>query len=378
MDICLNTFFLRIIYLVKVAINLIKFVIPIALIIKTAIDLYKNMINSNNETLPNIGKRLLAAIIVFLVPTIIDLVMSSLVKNYKESNNVITTCYEFANLEYIKTLEEEKATEELELYLSEKEKALDEASKRAAAIRKIVESNNVKAEVGEYANNKNKIKCGTGSQYNIGLFNAVRAAGYKTREGVVAAALYVSSYINVHIPYFWSGGHFHTYDGYKDSGDNFIGIPDKWGCNVKMMGPGTDVQKPNQRYPFGTDCSGFIAWAIYNGGYYTGNTGQKLIISTDTPGVISGAGSGSQPETMSFSKAKGKMKPGDIVYKSGHVGLIVQIENNTVYIAEEKGAAYGLIISKTKMGSGSYSHVLLMDKFYENYQKNKPLYIGFS
>ena len=143
-------------------------------------------------------------------------------------------------------------------------------------------SNQNALKIGENSNNNNAIKCDTGSNYNTELYNNVRSAGYKTREGVVAAALYLSSHIDVHIPYFWSGGHNHTYNGYKDYGENMLGVPDKWGCQVKMAYGGTDLQKDGKLYPFGIDCSGFINWAILNGGYYAGNgLKDSVIVSTN-------------------------------------------------------------------------------------------------
>lgn len=375
MDICLNTVFLRILYYFKLFMTIIKFAIPLLLIIKITIDVYKKMINPEMEV-KNIKNRIIAAIIIFLVPTVVDGLMGMIGKIINDDYNGLAVCYEFANLEYIEAIEEERREEELEEYLSEQEKALNEREKQMAAYRRIVESRQVVAGIGEYANNKNMIQCNSGSQYNTGLFNAVRHAGYKSREGVVAAALYLSSHINIHIPYFWSGGHFHTYSGYNDSGDNFIGISDKWGCDVKMMSPGTDKQKPNNKYPFGMDCNGFVAWAIFNGGYYTGDPKQKITVSTTTPGSIGGA-DGFQPETISFSQAKGKVKPGDIAYKDGHVGLVVEVNDQYVSIAEEKGYDYGLVISKQKYGQGGFTHIALMDNFYNNYKKDIPLYSIF-
>ena len=224
------------------------------------------------------------------------------------------------------------------------------------------------------SNNKNMIKCNSGSNYNTNLYNNVRTAGYKTRNGVVAAGLYLSSHIDVHIPYFWSGGHFHSYNGYSDKGDNFMGVPNKWGCQVKMAFGGTESQKNGSPYPFGLDCSGFVAWAIFNGGYYTGDKNQEIYISTSSvPGSIGGI----RVSNVSVRNAKGSIKPGDIAYKNGHVGLVVAVSNNGFTVAEERGYKYGLVITEHKYSKSTFTNIVLMDNFYNNYKKGTSLWNGF-
>ena len=207
------------------------------------------------------------------------------------------------------------------------------------------------------------------------LFNTVRSAGYKSREGVTAAAIYLASHIDVHIPYFWSGGHFHSYNGYSDTGENLIGVADKWGCDVKMAFGGTDKQKNGVAYPFGMDCSGFLAWAIFNGGYYTGDSGQSIRISTDStpPSSIGGI----SVSSVKTSNAKGKIKPGDIAHKSGHVGMVIAVSDSGFTIAEEMNYANGLVVTEHKYSSSRFTSIILMDNFYANYQKGKTLWSKF-
>lgn len=373
---CLQPFFLRIIYYLKIILQIIRFVIPILLIFKMGLTFYKGLINpSEKAPIKNVTGKIIACVIVFLVPTLIKLIMALIEQiigvNYY---NGVTECYTFANMEYIKILEQNQLDEAMNTYLTEREQALNDYEKMKLALERVAQSNKQINSVGEYANNKNMIKCGTGSQYNTGLYNNVRTAGYKTREGVVAAALYLSSYIDVHIPYFWSGGHFHSYYGYNDSGNNFMGVPNKWGCDVKMAYGGTDVQQDGVAYPFGMDCSGFVVWSIYNGGYYTGSESQQLRISTSSvPSSIGGI----SVSSVTFKNSKGQVKPGDIAYKSGHVGLVVEVSGNKIKIAEEKGYKDGLVITEHSYSSKSFSHIVLMDNFYNNYQKDKPLWEGF-
>ena len=376
MSLCLQPFFLRIIYYLKIILQIIRFVIPILLIFKMGLTFYKGLINpSEKAPIKNVTGKIIACVIVFLVPTLIKLIMALIEQiigvNYY---NGVTECYKYANKDYIETLEKIQLEEAEKLYLTKKEQGLANYEKVKLTLEKIVQSNKQVNTVGKYANNTNMIKCGSGSSYNSNLYNNVRTAGYKTREGVVAAALYLSSHIDVHIPYFWSGGHFHSYGNYKDKGDNFMGVPDKWGCNVKMAFGGTGAQKNGIAYPFGMDCSGFVVWSIYNGGYYTGDENQKIRFSTSS--LPSSIGNIKVPN-VSLKKSKGQVKPGDIAYTKGHVGLVVEVTGNKIIIAEERGYKYGLVITEHTYSNSRFSHIILMDNFYSNYQKGKSLWEGF-
>ncbi len=375
-SLCLQPFFLRIIYYVKIILQIISFIVPILLIIKIGLTFYKGLINPDDKgEFKHITGKIIACVIIFLVPTLIKLFMG-LVEQIIGVNyyNGVTECYKFANKDYIKVLEKIQLEEAEELYLSKQEQGLANYDKMKLALERVVQSNEQINTVGSNANNTNMIKCGTGSKYNTALYNNVRTAGYKTREGVVAAALYLSSHIDVHIPYFWSGGHFHSYNGYKDTGTNFMGVSNKWGCDVKMAFGGTGLQKNGVAYPFGMDCSGFVVWSIYNGGYYTGDESQQLVFSTSS--VPSNIG-GIKVSNVSFKNSKGQVKPGDIAYTKGHVGLVVEVSSNKITIAEERGYKYGLVITELSYSSSRFSHIVLMDNFYSNYQKGKSLWEGF-
>ncbi len=380
-ELCLNPFFLRVLYLSKIILNIMRFVVPIVLIFKIIIDVYKQVINPQNEDgRKKIINRVMASIVIFMVPTLVSLLTTfiSFVVSYSP-NESLNVCKEFSNLDYIKELEKNRTEDEIKLYLGENEQNYNSYELQAEAIRKIVESNKVSAGVGEYANNHNMIACGTGSTYNTGLFNAVRSAGYKTREGVVAAALYLSSHIDKHIPYFWSGGHLHSYkdaDGalIKDYGENSIGVSNKWGCPVRMDFGGTNKQKDGVLYPFGLDCSGFVNWAILNGGYYTGGSSEHISVGTGSS-VFSSIGD-IRVQSVSAKNAYGKIKPGDIAFKKGHVGLVVEVKQDHYTVAEEMGYDYGLVISEISYGD-RFTDIVLMDDFYSSYKSNTPLWNGF-
>lgn len=88
--------------MIKIGLNVIRFVVPIGLIIMTVIDVSKNVFNPDEkDTMKKIGTRLIAAIIVFLVPTIINLLFKVIEvgvgDDYKNGDNLnIFECWESA------------------------------------------------------------------------------------------------------------------------------------------------------------------------------------------------------------------------------------------------------------------------------------------
>ena len=113
----------RLIYLLKVALNLIRFVIPILLIIKITLDVYKAIINGNDEKqeiLKKSSTRILAAVIIFLVPTLISLLFSFISTFSGEGNTYktsFTSCYTSVNQELLsklKKIEDDKLSEKEE------------------------------------------------------------------------------------------------------------------------------------------------------------------------------------------------------------------------------------------------------------------------
>lgn len=111
-NICDTEGFLRIVYFIKLAMNILRYVIPIILIVMITIDLLKNTINpKNKDGMKKITNRLIAAVIVFLVPTVIDIFMGITAYFFEDSvnhtnrtNYTITSCYTNANLTCINNI----------------------------------------------------------------------------------------------------------------------------------------------------------------------------------------------------------------------------------------------------------------------------------
>ncbi len=105
--ICDTKGFLQVVNLIKIFLNILRFVIPIILIVMLVLDLLKNVINPNEkEGMKKIYTRVIAAVIVFLVPTIINLIMS-LINDVNGTNYdySISNCYVNANSSCIENID---------------------------------------------------------------------------------------------------------------------------------------------------------------------------------------------------------------------------------------------------------------------------------
>ena len=104
---CENPGILRIIYFAKILINIARIAIPIGLIVIGTIDFSKSVINSDEKeqkkTLNLFIKRIIYAVVVFLVPWIVEVLISFLGDLTSDLN--WTDCITNANSETIKELE---------------------------------------------------------------------------------------------------------------------------------------------------------------------------------------------------------------------------------------------------------------------------------
>ena len=187
-------------------------------------------------------------------------------------------------------------------------------------------------------------------EFNKLIENNVDKAGYGTRAGVVAAAVTLIAEMGNNydkkIPYFWGGGH----------GDGIAtGAKARWGstdCHTYANG---------QDYNYcGLDCSGFVPWAINNGGF---NVHQNLAGNFQ---YLSGA------KRVTLSSSQAVIQPGDILESSHHVVLVVGIddEKKQYICAEASGNQYGVQFTRRPFADGEYWGVN-MDGYYANNAKSK-------
>lgn len=93
---------LRVVYLVKVAFEILKLVIPILLIIMCMLDIIKSIMGKegwDKKVTKKIVSKILAAVLVYLVPTFINLGLSAL----GEANFTLGTCWKEATSENVNT-----------------------------------------------------------------------------------------------------------------------------------------------------------------------------------------------------------------------------------------------------------------------------------
>lgn len=132
--ICENVFYLRIIYYARLLLDIIRFVIPIILVVKLILDIYKGIINPNDkgELKKAIVEKITACIIVFLVPTLVSLVVS-FVENIMETTIDYKKCYENATLDNINHIIEAELAKEKE---KEEQESIENKNKYDQAVEK--------------------------------------------------------------------------------------------------------------------------------------------------------------------------------------------------------------------------------------------------
>ena len=183
-------------------------------------------------------------------------------------------------------------------------------------------------------------------EFNKLIENNVDDAGFGTRAGVVAAAVTLIGELGdnygVKVPYYWGGGH---YDGV------IIGAHHYWGSD-----PDCTTYANNQTYDYcGLDCSGFVPWAIKNGGFK-----MSQMLAGDFKNIR-----GAEKVTLKSNQAV--LQPGDLLESEGHIVLVVGIdeEANKYICAEASGNQAGVLFTRRSFKDSGYWGVN-MDGYYGN------------
>lgn len=219
---------------------------------------------------------------------------------------------------------------------------------------------------------------------DLTLKNRIDEVGYKTRAGVVAAARFLTLEFDKKIPYFYENGRLNNYgeqryvDGegryyhqglylnssrYESIIASFTG-PAAWGCKLKQY---QDAKfygfVPGVKYPNGLDCSGFVSWALLNGGFDVKDSGAGDIISIKDDLYDLGT-----KEKLNKTLLKSqKIKVGDLIAYPGHMAIIIGIDlDENYYIAESLPQYKGLVVNKydRKTLLETFTDVMLMDEVY--------------
>ena len=197
------------------------------------------------------------------------------------------------------------------------------------------------------------------SSYNRELANLVLEYGPKTRDAVAASDEYLAKFPFM-IAYSWGGK------------SKAPGINSEWGCSkgtslhdgklvcTKVTGDSTCI--------YGMDCTGYTAWAYINAGF------DPSIIRTSEQSEGRWGNFIARQHRYTFRGNPDKVaqiKPGDIVHKPGHVGIVIGTDETRIKVANMVG---GIIITYLNKSNGaslnhqqSFEDFVLMDEFFEMY-----------
>ncbi len=211
------------------------------------------------------------------------------------------------------------------------------------------------------------------------LRSRVIEMGEGSRGGVLAAARFITLEFPYTIGYFNENGRLngHGYRPYIDGEGRYYhkGLylskskyksivkstktgPKMWGC--KLYDNFVNRYKAN-----GFTCSGFVTWAMYNGGFETGDVGAGDYKQFNDD--LSDLGP-HHTITVEYMK-NGNYKVGDFIARNGHAALIVGISDTTIYTAESlppKLKIYTYERYKGIVNNPNLTYVIEMSDIYPN------------
>lgn len=358
--------------LIKEVLGYFRILAPILLIVLLAVDYGSVVLSGEKDSMTKANskaiKRVIATVCIFLVPTFVTIALDLVSIRGLSSDYLCSTATGTAAKKAVASTAEK-----------------DEASKPNVNLNNgVVNSNNNNSgnngenggfpSIGEYANASNTVclkdHAGLRDKYQAELESKVRAAGYNTRNGVVAAAVYISSEIGIKIPYFPGGCH--------SMSCLSKGIPSNLGCQNTVI---HNAHKWPKTLPSGFDCSGFTFWA------YGMAFGSSSIINSE---IHSYANSGTKVYDPSTGKSvsvrverveitnknidyiTNLLMPGDLVGTDGHVGMVIstsRLKSEGIYtVAHASSASMQISVQDYKLApNNKWGQVILMRKFFLKY-----------
>lgn len=148
-----------------------------------------------------------------------------------------------------------------------------------------------------------------------------------TRGKSVAAALFLATSFP-HMNYFWGGGH-------KEIS---TGLDPTWGTPTTVTAGGSDTTGTKQ--PNSLDCSGYVSWALKNGGYDI----EKPMVTGELETI-------GEKVAITDVSTKGT-QVGDLAYMDGHVGMIVSKQKNNITISHCSGSGEGMNMTTINTKTG--------------------------
>ena len=209
------------------------------------------------------------------------------------------------------------------------------------------------------------------------LRNRIESVKYKTRAASVEAARFLALDFPYRIDYFYENGRQTTnkVDGegryyhiglylneskYKDlTGSTYTKNKGTWGCSIYDYPAKRNIDN-------GLDCSGFVSWALLNGGFDVKDVGAGWSNDLDLTDY-------GKVEKVTSSLIKSDViKVGDLLHSEkagGQIGIIVGMDKENYYIAQALWFdEIGVIITKREKTdlASEFPHVVLMDEYYIN------------
>ena len=109
------------------------------------------------------------------------------------------------------------------------------------------------------------------------------------------------------------------------------------------------------------DCSGFVSWVLYNAGFDCGDLG-----SGPRAGVhdLSDLGEKVYLRYLNIDE----IKPGDFVGLLGHIGIVIGMDEENIYIGESywTGDLHATSFTYEEFKRSKWSFVVLMDDYYQD------------
>lgn len=178
----------------------------------------------------------------------------------------------------------------------------------------------------QYSNTFNEELTGYDFEYYQKLFNKVLSMASDERAKSTMAAIFLATSFP-HMNYFWGGGHDKICNG----------LDPTWGQPKVVTAEGsesTGTERPNS-----LDCSGYVSWALKNGGYNIEGPmttwdlekiGNKIPITAATQNNI---------------------QAGDLASMEGHIGMIIKVDGNEITVSHCSGTG-GMSITKMNTATG--------------------------
>ncbi len=144
------------------------------------------------------------------------------------------------------------------------------------------------------------------------------------------------------VPYLWGGGHGVISDG----------INGNWGASATVTASGSSAQPAGSKQANGLDCSGFVSWALKNGG------------CTNFSPII-----GREFRNLGSAIKASDAKTGDVAANTSHVMIILKNTGSSLIVAEAKGKKYGIQFNNYDYSQFNKYTVVDMSSYYSQYCK---------